>query len=188
MTSTTPPDLLPGPPGNPGDLVVQGELFRVSPSAVPLWRISEPLGDLVVLVLLGAGTWWVAGRDWHPAFTVVLLALTALAAVFLVLDATVLPVLRQRRWRYRIGPELVETDHAGLLSTTRAVVPVSSIQHVTLKQGPLLRRFGLTTVQISTFGETHEIPALEQDRAETVRAVLAEHVRSLREQTAGNRA
>ncbi|MGM8366601.1 PH domain-containing protein [Virgibacillus sp. W0181] len=79
-----------------------------------------------------------------------------------------IPKLRYRRWRYEIFEQEIYIQH-GILIVTRTLVPMLRVQHVDTKQGPILKRFRLATVTISTAATTHEIPALLEKDASDLR-------------------
>jgi len=82
------------------------------------------------------------------------------------LFVTLLPKLRWRRWRYEIFDQEIYIQH-GILIMSRTLVPMIRVQHVDTKQGPILKRFKLASITISTAATTHEIPALlEHDASE----------------------
>jgi membrane protein YdbS with pleckstrin-like domain len=57
---------------------------------------------------------------------------------------------------------------------TRQLIPMSRIQHVDTRRGPLQQRFGLSSVVFYTAAGSMEIPALSQERAADVRDRIAE--------------
>src|SRR5699024_3890336 len=79
-----------------------------------------------------------------------------------------IPALRYRRWRYEIFEQEIYIQH-GILIRTRTLIPMIRVQHVDTEQGPILSRFELTTVSISTAATTHNIPALVEEDASHLR-------------------
>ncbi|HLS67353.1 MAG TPA: PH domain-containing protein, partial [Pseudogracilibacillus sp.] len=49
------------------------------------------------------------------------------------------------------------------------IIPMIRVQHVDTKQGPILKRYSLATVSISTAATVHEIPALNEAEASVIR-------------------
>jgi membrane protein YdbS with pleckstrin-like domain len=47
------------------------------------------------------------------------------------------------------------------------------VQHVDTIQGPLLRKFGLASIAVSTAANVHRIPAIDIHEAEKVRYSIA---------------
>ncbi|WP_163199289.1 MULTISPECIES: PH domain-containing protein [Bifidobacterium] len=96
--------------------------------------------------------WW---SVWHC------LVLGA-AAALLLLDLVTQPLRTTYSYafsRYSIGEHDVML-HRGWLLRDTTTIPYNRVQHVETKQGSLLRRFGLTAVEIHTAVGEHEIPAL----------------------------
>lgn len=138
---------------------------RIPRTAVKAWRIS---GGLVSLIfwLIPFGLWlfdtdnvidlWV-----HVALVAIVLAITLLL-IFLI------PYIRWKRWRYDINEHEIDLQH-GLFIVQRTLIPVNRVQHVDTRQGPILRNYDLSNVAISTAATTHQIPALTEEKAHTVR-------------------
>ena len=85
----------------------------------------------------------------------------------------VAPGLRWRRWRYEIRPDEIDLQR-GILWVDRTLVPLACIQHVDTRQGPLQRRFGLSTVVFYTAAGPNQIPELSVPIAAEVRDRIAE--------------
>jgi membrane protein YdbS with pleckstrin-like domain len=83
------------------------------------------------------------------------------------------PVLLWRRWRYEIRDREVDLMR-GFVSVTRTLVPMARVQHVDTRQGPLQRRYGLSTVVFYTAAGANEIPQLATATAAEVRDRIAE--------------
>src|SRR5690625_4133684 len=84
------------------------------------------------------------------------------------LFVTSLPKLLWRRWSYEIFDQEIYIQH-GILIMSRTLVPMIRVQHVDTQQGPILKRFQLASVTISTAATTHEIPALSDEDASDLR-------------------
>jgi membrane protein YdbS with pleckstrin-like domain len=84
----------------------------------------------------------------------------------------VVPPLRWRQWRYEIRPDEVDLQR-GILWVARTLVPLGRIQHVDTRQGPLQRRFGLSTVVFYTAAGPNQIPELSTPVAAEVRDRIA---------------
>lgn len=139
---------------------------RLAASARRLWRTTavlaaSPVVLAAVLVprMTGAG----ALVTWTALAVVV-----ALAAAVVV----VVPELLWRRWRYEIGAHEIDIRH-GSLAIKRTLVPISRIQHVETRRGPLQRAFDLATVIFHTAAGGSEIPQLTNAEAIAVRDRVA---------------
>ena len=107
-------------------------------------------------------------------FLGILPALAVLAlAVFSVFVA---PGVRWRRWRYEIRPDEVDLQR-GVWWVSRTLVPLARIQHVDTRQGPLQRRYGLSTVVFHTAAGPSHIPELSTPIAAEARDRIADLTR-----------
>ncbi|OPA03830.1 hypothetical protein BHL27_02405, partial [Bacillus cereus] len=62
----------------------------------------------------------------------------------------------------------------GLFVVKRGLVPMISVQHVTIEQGPIMRKYGLAQLHITTAETSHSIPGLTMDEAEMLKTKIAE--------------
>lgn len=147
---------------------------RLDPRAKVVWRIS---GALNMLPLLAGGLFGsFALMRWAeaPFLVGVLPALVVLALS--ALTVLVMPGLRWRRWRYEIRTDEVDLQR-GVWWVSRTLVPLARIQHVDTQQGPLQRRYGLSTVVFHTAAGPNRIPELSAPMAADVRDRIADLTR-----------
>ncbi|MFD0587344.1 PH domain-containing protein [Paenibacillus sp. GCM10027627] len=89
-----------------------------------------------------------------------------------VLFVVVNPLLRYNRWSYCVKEQAVELRH-GIWSRKRTIIPMVRVQHVSMNQGPLMRRYGLASITISTAAGSHNIPGLTERTADEVQSRIA---------------
>jgi uncharacterized protein len=143
---------------------------RLDPRAKTVWRISGVLSLLPIL--LGAGFAGLAlARFGGVSLFISVLPVLAVPALGVVVVG-VAPGLRWRRWRYEIKPDEIDLQR-GILWVERTLVPLARIQHVDTRQGPLQRRFGLSTVVFFTAAGPNQIPELSTPVAAEVRDRIA---------------
>ncbi|WP_145453348.1 PH domain-containing protein, partial [Staphylococcus epidermidis] len=53
------------------------------------------------------------------------------------------------------------------------LVPMVRVQHVDTSQGPILKKYDLATVSISTAATVHEIPTVDIQEAEELRRSIS---------------
>lgn len=143
---------------------------RLDPKAKKLWIINNLIG-VVVLVAIASGI-MVTLHRWRDVGLVWTIGIPVAIAVAACLVAWVDAVVRYRIWHYEIRPDEVDLQH-GLITQRRQLVPMSRIQHVDTRQGPLERRYGLATVLFYTAAGGMEIPALSVEHAAEVRNQIA---------------
>ena len=138
---------------------------RISERALTVWKISGAIQSMVIW-LFGAGVIALAVRfDWSSWIIIVDLVICSLHSYFFIL---LLPKLRWKRWRYEVRDQEIELQR-GVFIIKRTLIPMVRVQHVDTQQGPLLRKYQLSTVIISTAATVHEIPALVMVEAEELR-------------------
>ena len=146
---------------------------RIAEDAIKAWRILAIL--LAIIPLLLTITLFVLAYSFSFSYWygIGLLAITLVEVIITIL---IIPKLRWRRWRYQIYDQEIYIQH-GILIVTRTLVPMIRVQHVDTKQGPILKKYRLASLTISTAATTHEIPALLEDEAYALRDQISELAR-----------
>ncbi|KXH80944.1 PH domain-containing protein [Sporosarcina sp. HYO08] len=138
---------------------------RISKKGLTVWRLYGAIQTVIVLLLaVGAGVvtyifegpWWIYG----------------IAAVIVILYAyffiVLFPKVRWMRWRYEVRESEIELQH-GIFIVKRTLIPMVRVQHVDTSQGPILRKYHLAEISISTAATNHTIPALMTAEADELR-------------------
>lgn len=153
----------------------QLHFYPLDPRAVALWRLSAAinLGLLVVLLTgVSLGVVWTqapGGLPWYAVAWCVAVGLCAWMALWL-------PQRSYCAWGFRLDDQVLEVKH-GLLFQVSQLVPLSRLQHIDLRRGPLERTFGLASVLLHTAGTreaTIIIPGLDAAYAARLRDHLVE--------------
>jgi uncharacterized protein len=147
---------------------------RLDPRAITVWRITGTLNMLPLLVGAGFATLALSRSGGFSRLFELLPVLAVLVLASVVVG--VVPGLRWKRWRYEIRPDEVDLQR-GIFWIGRTLVPLARIQHVDTRQGPLQRRFGLSTVVFYTAAGPNQIPELATPVAERARDRIAELTR-----------
>ncbi|KAA9017096.1 PH domain-containing protein [Niallia endozanthoxylica] len=142
---------------------------RISERALKVWRISGAFYSFFFLLLAGGLTTLTIIFEWPIWICAAAILLFVLSIYFFVV---LFPSLRWKRWRYEVREQEIELQH-GLFVIKRTLVPMVRVQHVDTAQGPLLRKYKLASVTVSTAATTHEIPALELSEAEEMRVSIS---------------
>jgi len=151
----------------------EGPLFEsLSPSVVSLWRIGSLFGWGVVLAVTLVGSLLLGNALFdQPLFG---LAFWMVLPVLVGLWLFWYPRRAYEAWGYRVDERILETK-SGIVFRVLRLLPLSRLQHVDLRRGPLERMHGLASVVLYTAG-THEavlvIPGLEHEIATRLRDQL----------------
>lgn len=138
---------------------------RISKRALTVWKIASILHSLIIWVLGLVGIILVNKFEWSKWLIVLILFIAILYSILFIL---IIPNLRWKRWRYEVREQEIELQH-GVFIIKRTLVPMVRVQHVDTIQGPLLRKYHLSTVTISTAATVHHIPAIDIIEADRLR-------------------
>ena len=142
---------------------------RISKRGLKVWRMMGVIFSFIAWVIaigVGVAAYFL---DW-PVWIVVVTGLLALIET--VSAVWIIPSIRWKRWRYEVNEHELELQH-GVIFVHRTLVPMVRVQHVDTSQGPLLKKYDLATVSISTAATTHEIPAVDVGEAEELRRLIS---------------
>jgi len=138
---------------------------RIALDAIKAWKITATI-YVVILWLISIAGFILANifdfSCWFAGIAGLISVLCTYLFIFL------FPKIRWRRWRYEVFEQEVYIQH-GVLIVSQTLVPMVRVQHVDTKQGPILKKFNLASVTISTAATTHEIPALLEEDASDLR-------------------
>lgn len=153
------------------------EAVEFTPLDPALWKVKA------VSTLLAGGVLCVAAGAmsvlFHPWW---------LAAVGAVIVACVLSLVVERAMISRMGYAVRERDfsfRSGLIGRSVATVPFARVQHVTIENGPLERRFGLSTLQLRSAGVAVSVPGLPDTLAQDLKGLVVARADDLAEAEVG---
>lgn len=142
---------------------------RISQRGLKVWRIVGIINSLVAWLIVTGGGIAIHMFGWPKWYVI---ALACFVLVFTIISIYVFPTIRWQRWRYEVREQEIELQH-GVFIIKRTLVPMVRVQHVDTTQGPLLRKYNLATVAISTAATKHEIPAIDLQEAEELRRSIS---------------
>ncbi|MCK1995507.1 PH domain-containing protein [Peribacillus muralis] len=142
---------------------------RISNKALTVWKISGLIGcsitwviGIALLVLTIVFNW----SYWMIGVLIIFSIIQAYLTIFL------MPGVKWKRWRYEVRNTEIDIQ-SGIFVIKRTLIPMIRVQHVETKQGPLLRKHDLASVEISTAATMHVIPALDLDEADELRRYIS---------------
>lgn len=146
---------------------------RISERALTVWRITATIYSIFTLLLCGGIIALTLIFDWPVWISVIAVIILLLESYFFIY---LFPRIKWKRWRYEVREQELELQQ-GIFIVKRTLVPMIRVQHVDTRQGPILRKYDLATVTVSTAATTHEIPALEVEEAEEMRIFISKLAR-----------
>lgn len=151
---------------------------RLSRNVIKVWLISNTISNLIWMLILVGLIYAHSYFEWHPLVRSVLI-LVAMLVIIRTIWSFVKPFLLYKNWRYDVSEEFLQLKF-GALNEERRLVPMTKIQSVATRQGPILRYFGLYSLTIDTTGTTHTIPAISEEAGLNLRDEIA-HYAKIRE-------
>lgn len=139
--------------------------------AIHAWRIEAVIEAFIVLALLLLAQ-VILSNFSTPSFIPLLLWLTTGAYfIFSLYHVSIMPKQKYKKWKYEVHPTAIFISE-GVIFHRKTQIPINRIQQVTIKQGPVARRFHLATVEITNAASSIEIHYLEHNLAEKVSAEI----------------
>lgn len=141
------------------------------------WAILCTQLLITLAILVGIGALGLVLHAFHVPTMVwrVFLVVGILVSVVVLLYLVLAPTVGFARYRYRITDQSIEVI-SGVLSIQQEVLPIRRIQQINIQQGPILRLFGLATVELISAGGMLTLTAIPLTQAEETAAVLKEQV------------
>ncbi|WP_214753343.1 PH domain-containing protein [Exiguobacterium sp. s16] len=141
-----------------------------------VFRLSSAIFYLIGLVIIGGLVAAALYFDWPTWLQYTMYALLAIDLIYSVIDIVVFQKWKQERFTYDVKPLEIRLHH-GIITTHDVLIPMTKVQYVHAQQGPLLRKYGLQTITIGTAAGSHDIYAIEESFAKTLREQIAVYAR-----------
>lgn len=146
-------------------------LRTLDPRAVPAWRITTGAA-----ALFGVAVWVAILIVLHQTGAVsnlpILIAFFLFGVTLAALTTWYGPRVEWNHWRYDIRDDEIDLQ-SGMFTITRTLIPITRVQHVDFRQGPVERRLGLATIVVHTAAGSREIPGLSATEAGPIRTRIA---------------
>jgi membrane protein YdbS with pleckstrin-like domain len=150
---------------------------KFTPRSIRVWQWSNAFRSLFFFILPAAYAIIIGLNGFHKW---IVISLVVVVFISWILSIFWMPYLSWKNWRYAIDENEIDLKR-GVIFKTRTLIPLSRVQHVDTREGPLLRNYNLASVTISTAATTHEIPALDSVLADRVRKQISTYARLAKE-------
>ncbi len=148
-------------------------IHKISRKGLTVWRLYGVFQTILLLIAAVIVSFCTYYFEW-PSFIYFIAAVVVLLSI--IFSVYLFPKIRWERWRYEVRENEIEVQH-GLFVVKRTLIPMVRVQHVDTTQGPILKRYDLGNISISTAATVHTIPALVMDEADGLRARISELAR-----------
>lgn len=138
---------------------------------VTAWRITRFIRLIVIVLILGIPTFILSRQVFFPLFAPIIYAVEGIIFIYMIITPFLYPVIEYKQWGYIISDDRVEIKH-GIFFIHTTVIPVMRIQHITIAQGPIIRKLGLSNVSIHTASGVFVIEGLSNEDARAITEAL----------------
>jgi membrane protein YdbS with pleckstrin-like domain len=146
---------------------------RISVKGLKVWRLYGIIQTAITTLIVAGVAFLTYFFHWPKWIWLICIAIPIIDTYLFVY---LFPKLRWLRWRYEVREQEIEIQH-GLFIMKRTLVPMVRVQHVDTEQGPILRKYNLSSITISTAATIHTIPALEMEEADELRGRISQLAR-----------
>ncbi len=152
----------------PQDITPVKENFqKLDPRIITSWKISRWIRFGFLAILFGVPTVILSLQEFFSVIAIPVLVFDGLAAAYLILTPFLYPAIEYRQWGYIITDDRVEIRH-GIFFIQTTILPIIRVQHVTISQGPINRKLGVSTIEINTASGVFKIEGLSDSNAKSI--------------------
>lgn len=152
------------------------EYKQLSVNAIKVRNINELITSIIGIVILAALLFCTYQFHWWSWLQYVFIGLIVLSLVGIVWTYFISSPIFYKTFRYGITDDFLYIK-SGVWTTREVVVPMAKIQSIELKKGIVMRKYGVSSVEMSTMKDSHEIPYVEEEVAKRLRDDIAKLAR-----------
>ena len=145
---------------------------QLSKVVIRVWIIGEIIANFIGLLVLAALFFLDYKFSWPEWAGWMILVVTILSVVGTIWSVFFEPSLKFNSWRYDVNEDFLQLKY-GIFIEKHELIPMTKIQSVATNQGPIMRKYGLYSVSITTMASSHKIPALSEKVAIELRSQIA---------------
>ena len=149
---------------------------QISPKAIKVRNVNELITSSIGIVVLALLVFCTYQFNWWSWLQYVWIGLIAFTPIGIVWTYVVSSPLFYKTFRYSITDDYLYIK-SGVWTISESVVPMAKIQSIELTQGFFMRKYGVSSVEISTMKGSHEIPHVEEEVAKRLRDDIAKLAR-----------
>lgn len=146
---------------------------RIPKKGLTVWRLYGVISTIIVIILAVVSIFLTHKFQWPVFIYYIAIGVTIINPIF---SIWLIPKIRWQHWRYDVREHEIEIQY-GLFVVKRTIVPMVRVQHVDTAQGPILKKYDLANISISTAATTHTIPMLVSNDADNLRSRISELAR-----------
>lgn len=148
-------------------------IYQIPKKGLTVWRLYGLFNTLTVFMLEIILVVLTVIFEWPKVISFIGLIIVVIVGI---VSIWIFPNIRWNIWRYDVREHEIEIQN-GLFIVKRTLIPMVRVQHVDTSQGPVLKKYNLSNISISTAATTHIIPMLVTEEADRLRARISQLAR-----------
>lgn len=152
------------------------EYKQVSPKAIKVRNLNRLVTSSIRIVISSVLLFCAYEFNWWSWLQYVWIGFVTLSLIRIVWTYLVSSKMFFKRFRYGLTDDYLYIK-SGIWTISEIVAPMTKIQSIELTQGVIMRKYGISSLVISTLKESHEIPYVEQEVAMKLRDDIAKLAR-----------
>lgn len=130
---------------------------QLSKVVIRVWIIGEIIANFIGLLVLAALFFLDYKFSWPEWAGWIILVVTILSVVGTIWSVFFEPSLKFNSWRYDVNEDFLQLKY-GIFIEKHELIPMTKIQSVATNQGPIMRKYGLYSVSITTMAFLSQNP------------------------------
>ncbi len=135
------------------------------------WRIYRVISLLILAAAIFIPLLFLSDTEIYRQYKQYYYIAAVVLLVYKLIGLYIYPEIEFRQWGYIITDDRVEISH-GIFFVKTTVVPIVRIQHITLSSGPIIRRLGISVVNIHTASGVFSIQGIPDEEAKAMAEML----------------
>ncbi len=131
------------------------------------WRISRLISILIIGAIFGVALFFLSKADFFESWWNYSLIVAGLIIAYMLAGLFIYPAIEYRQWGYNITDDRVEIRH-GIFFIKNTIIPIVRIQHITVSQGPIIRKLGISVINIHTASGQFSIEGISNAEANSI--------------------
>lgn len=113
------------------------------------WRIARLFAILIIGIVLATVTVILYRQAFFAPYIFYAYIFDVIILFLMLITIFLFPAIEYRQWGYIISDDRIEIKH-GIFFIKNIVIPIVRVQHITIAQGPINRKLGISIINIHT--------------------------------------
>jgi len=131
------------------------------------WRIVRLISVFIIEAVIAATMFFLSQRSFFEPYIFIAYMIIGIITAYMLMALYLFPSIEYRQWGYIISEDRVEIRH-GIFFVKTTVIPIVRVQHITISQGPINRKLGISVVNIHTASGQFGIEGISKEDASSI--------------------